>query len=111
LYKIIRLVIEHVFVIIVLEVSDMNKISVECITVMNHKEITPMRVRYEDDEGAHVIKVEKILVRNKKPVMPSMSNPRSTEYTFRCETIQDGIKRPFTLVFNDQSCKWLMYYK
>jgi hypothetical protein len=86
-----------------------NKVPVECITVMNNKEITPLRIRFEDDAGAHVVKIDRILQRDKKTVFPTMNKPRSTEHTFRCEVVQGGCRKSFSLIFNDQTCRWYMY--
>jgi hypothetical protein len=76
---------------------------------MNHKEITPLKVRYEVSEERIIVKVDRILQRNKRIVMPNMNQIRSIEYTFRCEAIQGDIRKPFTLTFNDQSCRWYMF--
>lgn len=87
----------------------MDRIPVECIAVMSHKEITPLKVRYEVSDARIVVKVDRILQRNKRTVMPNMNQIRSTEYTFKCEAIQGDSRKPFTLAFNDQSCRWYMY--
>lgn len=84
----------------------MSRIPVECIAVMNSKEIKPLRVRYETNDGKQVVNVDKILVKDKKTVFPTMNRPKSTEYTFKCETVQGDTLKPFILVFNNQSCRW-----
>jgi hypothetical protein len=87
----------------------MNRKPVECIVIMNHNKITPLRVRYEVNDESVVVKVDRIMQTDKKTVMPSMNNPRSSEFTFRCESIQGDTRKPFTLTFNDQSGRWYMY--
>lgn len=87
----------------------MDRIPVECIAIMNHKEITPLKVRYEVDEERIVVKVDRILQRDKKATMPNMNQLRSTEYKFKCEAISRDSRMPFSLIFNDQSCKWHMF--
>ena len=104
-----HIAIERMFGIIILEVENMYKIPIECIAEMKPNNIKPMRIRYEDDEGAHVVKVDRILKRDKKTIMPNMNQLRSIEYTFRCEAVQGDSRKPFTLAYNDQSCRWYMY--
>jgi hypothetical protein len=53
---------------------------VECIAIMNQESITPLKVRYEVNDESQVIKVEKILLRDKKTVFPTMNQPRSIEH-------------------------------
>lgn len=77
---------------------------------MNHKEITPVKVRYEVNDESVIIKVDRTLRRDKKSTMPYMDHPSTTEYTFRCETEQDGTRKPFTLMFNADSCRWYIYF-
>lgn len=89
----------------------MERIAVECIVKMKDKEIAPLRLRYEDHDGAHVVKVDRILQQDKKTTMAYMDHPRTTEYSFRCEAVQDGISKSFTLTFNADSCRWWMYMK
>ena len=87
----------------------MARVPVECIAIMNHKAIKPLRVRYEVDDESIVVNVDKIFVSDKKNVMPNMNQIRSTEYTFRCEALQGDSRKPFTLTYNDQSCRWYMF--
>jgi len=87
----------------------MDRIPVECIVKMSHKEITPLRVRYESNEERIVINVDRILQRDKKVVMPNMNQPRSTEYRFKCEAVNGDSRKPFSLFFNEQSCRWYMF--
>ena len=87
----------------------MARIPVECITEMRLDYIRPWRVRYEDSEGAHVIKVDNIVGKNAKRVMASMNNPASIEFSFKCESIQEGIRKFFTLTYNNQTCRWYMF--
>lgn len=87
----------------------MDRIPVECIVIMNQKQITPLKVRYEVNEERVVIKVDRILQRDKKVSMANMDHLRSTEYSFKCEVVQGDSRKPFKLTFNDQSCRWYMY--
>lgn len=87
----------------------MNRIPVECIALMNPNEIRPLRVRYEVKDRKQVVRVDRIIQKDKDTVFATMNKPRSTEYTFRCEAIQEGVLKPFKLSYNDQSCRWYMY--
>lgn len=87
----------------------MDRISVECIAQMNHKEITPVKVRYEHNDERVIIKIDKILQRDKKSTMPYMDHPRTTEYSFKCEAVIEDTRRPFTLTFSADSCRWYMF--
>lgn len=73
----------------------MNRIPVECIVEMKPDGMKPMRIRYEDEDVTHVVKVYRILQRNKKLAMPTMNQFRSTEYIFRCEAVQGDSRKPF----------------
>ncbi len=84
----------------------MTRIPIECIVEMKPNSIKPMRVRYEDREGAHVINVDNIVGRDKKKILPTMNIAASVEYSFKCETFVDEYRNSFTLVYNNQSCKW-----
>ncbi|HYE80896.1 MAG TPA: hypothetical protein VEG39_01880 [Clostridia bacterium] len=53
----------------------MDRIPVECIVTMNHQEITPIKVRYENNDERVVIKIDRILKRDKKSTMPYMDHP------------------------------------
>jgi hypothetical protein len=97
------------FGIIALEVVIMDSIPVQCITIMKHDQITPIRVKYEIQDESHVVKVDRILARDKKKVFANMNQPQSIEYSFKCETIQGNVRKPFTLIYNNQSCKWHMF--
>lgn len=87
----------------------MARIPIECIVDMKLNQIRPMRVRYENGEGAHVIKVDNIVGKDAKKVLPTMNNPASIEFTFRCEAFEEGLRKFFTLTYDNQSCKWHMF--
>lgn len=87
----------------------MARIPVECIAEMKPGCIRPIRLRYEDREGAQVIQVDNVISKDSKKVYPTMNTPASIEYSFKCETKVGGMKKPFTLIFNNQSCKWSMF--
>lgn len=56
-----------------------------------------------------VVNVDNIIQKDAKKVYPTMNNPASIEYTFRCETKIGGMKKTFTLIFNNQLCRWYMF--
>jgi hypothetical protein len=87
----------------------MARIEVECIADMRPDYIRPLRIRYEDNEGAHVIKIDKIVGKDAKKVFATMNTPASIEFSFKCENIEDGVRKYFTLYYNNQSCKWHMF--
>jgi len=89
--------------------SKASRIQVECIAEFCPESIRPLRVRYEDGEGAHVVKVDNIVVKDVKKVRATMNNPAFTEFTFKCESFQDGVRKLFTLTYNNQSCRWYMF--
>lgn len=69
----------------------------------------PIRIRYEDRDGAHVVNVDNIIQKDSKKVYPTMNIPASIEYSFKCETEIGDMKKAFTLIFNNQLCKWYLY--
>jgi hypothetical protein len=86
----------------------MDRIPVECIVEMKSDHIKPIRIRYEDREGKHVVTVDSIISQDKKKIFATMNNPVAIDFIFKCETIIHNMKKPFTLVFNNQSCKWYL---
>lgn len=87
---------------------DSIRIPVECIAIMNHKEIRPLRIRYEVKDESIVVKIDRILQRDKKNVRQNMNQSLSIEHMFRCESIQGDTRKPFQLIFNTQLCRWHM---
>jgi hypothetical protein len=87
----------------------MARMPVECIAEMKPDSIRPMRIRYEDNEGKHVVNIDNIIHKDKKKVFATMNNPASIEYVFKCETKISNMKKTFTLIYNNQSCRWYMY--
>jgi hypothetical protein len=86
----------------------MARIEVECIAEFRPDYIRPMRIRYEDNEGAHVIRIDKIISKDAKKIRPTMNISSEIEFSFKCENIEEGIRKYFTLVYNNQLCKWHM---
>jgi hypothetical protein len=87
----------------------MERIPVECIAEMKPDSIRPMRIRYEDREGKHVVNVDHVIRKDKKKIFAIMNYPESIEYRFTCETIEAGTRKAFALTFNAQTCRWHMY--
>ena len=87
----------------------MERIPVECIVDMPPDYFRPMRIRYYDEEGAHVINIDRIISKDTKKVLPSKCISPEIEFTFKCEAIQGNARKPFTLIYNNQSCKWNMF--
>lgn len=87
----------------------MARIPVECISEMRPGYARPMRVRYGDGDGAHVIKIDNIIGKDAKKIIATMNTSASIEFSFKCENVDGGMRKYFTLIYNNQSCKWHIF--
>ena len=87
----------------------MERVPVKCRVDMGIDYFRPMRIKYEDEAGAHIINIDRIITKDKRQIIPSKYIAPELEYTFKCETIQEDMQRPLTLTFNNQTCIWYMY--
>ncbi|HYE10944.1 MAG TPA: hypothetical protein VEF53_12260 [Patescibacteria group bacterium] len=82
---------------------------VECIVECDGKGgLKPMKIRFEDKEGKHVIKIDKIVEHEVKKVFASMNNPAGRAFHYKCESVVDGLRVPFKLMFDNNNCKWYL---
>lgn len=89
----------------------MGRFPVETIVHFDMKgKATPLRVRFADaQEELQAIRNIKVVNRDAKKVLPSMNNPASIEFSYKCEAQIGDMKNPFTLTYNNQSCRWNMF--
>lgn len=88
----------------------MNKIPVECIAESSLEGVfTPIKVRFFNQDESNVLKIDKVLLRDKKTIFADNNRPRGTELLFKCETIQDGCRKPINLYYNVDTCKWHIF--
>lgn len=88
---------------------DSNKYPVECIATFDPKGgIRPNRIKFEDKEGAHVIKVDKIVEQDVKNSFGNMNGNQNKTYTFKCQSIIDDTLVSFKLQYDQQRCLWHM---
>ena len=91
-----------------------EKKCVECIAKCDGKgSLEPMRIRFEDTEGKHVINVDKIIEKEIKKTFSSMNRSEGRAFHFKCESVVEGLMVPFKLMFDNNSCKWylMQYYR
>ena len=86
-----------------------EKRPVECIAKCDGKgNLEPMRIRFEDDEGKHVINVDKIIEQEIKKTYSTMNRSEGRAFHFKCESTLEGTAVPFKLIFDNNSCKWFL---
>lgn len=86
-----------------------GNIPIECIAEMKpNGEIRPMRIRFEHETERQVIEVTTILEKDKRVDIATMNNSKRIVFRFKCETIKEGVKIPFELKFDIDSCKWIL---
>jgi|GEM_PF-3009645 len=86
-----------------------NKYPVECIATFGPKgEIRPNRVKFEDEEGSHVINVDKIVEQDVKNSFGNMNGHQNRAFTFKCESVVEDMKISFKLQYDQMTCKWHM---
>jgi hypothetical protein len=86
-----------------------QKYLVECIATFDPKGgIRPNRVKFEDEEGVHVIKVDKVIDQDLKNTFGTMNGNQNKAYTFNCQSIIEDTLVSFKLQYDQQSCKWHM---
>jgi hypothetical protein len=86
-----------------------NKYLVECIATFDPKGgIRPNRVKFEDEEGARVIKVDKVIEQDANSTFGAMNGNQNKTYTFKCQSIIEDTLVSFKLQYNQQTCKWHM---
>lgn len=86
-----------------------NKYPIECIATFEPKGgIRPNRIRFEDNEGVHVIKVDKVIDQDVKNTFGTMNGNQNRAYTFNCQSIIDDMLVSYKLQYDQLSCKWHM---
>ncbi|MDF2591986.1 MAG: hypothetical protein K0S75_1452 [Clostridia bacterium] len=84
-----------------------DKKIIECIVKFDDKgNLEPIRFRFEDEEGTHVIQITKIVEKDLKNGFGNMNGHPVKQFTFRCESIIEGLVVPFRLLFDSNSCRW-----
>lgn len=78
------------------------------IEVISHTDgkgdIRPLRIKVQiEDEGAKVIKVLKIVHKEKEKFA---GNPM---LVFRCQSVIDQVERQFEIKYDLQSCRWMLF--
>lgn len=86
-----------------------DKKLVECIAKFDGKgSLTPMRVRFEDNEGQHVIKINKIIESDVKNGFGTMHGNPVRLFSYKCQSIIEGMIVPYKLQFETKGCTWNM---
>lgn len=86
-----------------------DKRPVECIAKCDSKgNLVPMRIRFEDAEGKHVIDVKKIIEKEIKKTYSTMNRSDGRAFHFKCESVVEGLIVPFKLMFDNNTCKWFL---
>lgn len=86
-----------------------EKRPVECIAEFDKEgNPKPIRIRFEDDEGKHVIDVKKIIEKDIKKTYSTMNRSDGRAFHFKCESVVEGLIVPFKLMFDNNSCKWFL---
>lgn len=86
-----------------------DKKLIECIVKFDDKgNLEPMRFRFEDGGGAHVIQITKIIERDVKSGFGTMNSNAIKQFSFNCESIIEGLVVPFKLMFDNNSCRWYL---
>ena len=66
----------------------------------------PFRIRYQvDDDELQVINIKRIIEKDKRTEV----NYRSSVLTYKCEAIDHNTAKQFTLHYNTESCKWVLF--
>ena len=87
-----------------------EKRAIECIAKCDGKgNLEPMRIRFEDSEGKHVINVDKIIEKEIKKTYSTMNRPEGRAFYFKCESLLEGLSVPYKLIFDSSSCKWFLF--
>jgi hypothetical protein len=83
-----------------------GNVLIECIAEMKpNGENRPMRILFEHEVERQVIEVTTVLEKDKRTDIATMNNSKKIVYKFKCETIKGGVKIPFELKFDIESCK------
>ena len=86
-----------------------EKRQVDCIAKFDGKgDINPIRIRFEDSEGKHVINIDKIIEKEIKKTFSTMNSSQGRAFHFKCESILEGMSVPYKLIFDNNSCKWFL---
>jgi hypothetical protein len=86
-----------------------EKRSVECIASIDSKgNVKPMRIRFEDDQGVHVIDINKVLEQEIKRTFSTMNRSEGRAFHYKCESVIEGMLVPYKLLFDNNSCKWFL---
>lgn len=81
----------------------------ECIAKCDGKgSLEPMRIRFEDAEGKHVINIDKIIEKEIKKTFSKMNRSEGRAFHFKCESVIEGMAVSFKLIFDNNSCKWFL---
>lgn len=78
---------------------------VEVVAWFSQKgEPNPVRLRITNqDETYSVIKVDKVKLKEKEGFMGSVT------YVFECQSIVNGVLKPFQLKYELSTCKWMLW--
>lgn len=88
------------------------QIPVECIVEFDIKgNPKPIRIRFEDAEGLHVINIDKILEKEDKKGFGTMNGNAVRLFVYKCQSVIDGIIVPLKLTFENKFCKWNLVQK
>lgn len=79
-------------------------IDIECVAWFSKEGITPLRFKYENNDGESVvIKVDKIISRDLEKLCGNLA------YVFECQSLIDGQIKQYQLKYFISEIKWLLW--
>lgn len=86
-----------------------DKKPIECIVKFDPKgNIEPMRFRFEDKEGQHVIQITNIIEKDVKNGFGTMNGNAVKQFSFKCESLLEGLAVHYKLTFDNKNCLWYL---
>lgn len=89
---------------------DKVKMPVDCICNFDTKgNLEPVRIRFGDTEGQHVVDIRKVLERDVKNCFGTMHSNSAKVHSFKCQSEVEGILIQYQLQFETKNCSWNMF--